>query len=135
MQQTLFILRVCTCRDTSSLRIISSIIIHHFRSITNYQQQNSTHLNLDVESLGPPSLLSLFSPLLLLGLCAELVTLLLGLDLGITGGTSVLVGGSDSSLGLVGNLLGLSLELLPLRVSEVLWWLLREELKISRRYI
>jgi hypothetical protein len=87
--------------------------------------------SLDVESLGPPSLLSAFSPLLLLGLCTELVTLLLGLDLGITGRTSVLIRGSDSSLGLVGNLLGLSLELLPLGVSEMLGGLLREELKVS----
>lgn len=84
------------------------------------------HLN--VKRLTPPSLLPLFSPLLLLSPGIQLIGLLLNLAARILGRTAVLVGSSDGALGLLGNRLGLGLDLFSLRVSQVLGRLLREEL-------
>lgn len=85
-------------------------------------------LGLNLESLRPPALFPLLPPLLLLGPSVQLVGLLLGLSAGIPGRTTVLVCSADGLFGLVDGGFRLRLELLPLGVSKVFGWLLREQL-------
>ena len=56
------------------------------------------------------------------------------LDLGVLS-SPLGVGNASSVLGLASGRLGLSLELLPLGVSEVLGWLRWEELHISSEHL